>query len=164
MKNQHSDQNNACPLDELSPELRPVVEGIVRGMPPEGLMQWVLDGVRRQEPPDSDERPRPLEHRRQRQATPWNFATAAAIGVAVCTMIFFAVSSSLLPVPNPEAIPQTPMALNQDLPTVWAYHRALAESPEAMDALLARHARQILCPASRPFLTHTFPNLLQPMP
>ena len=26
MKNQHADQNDACPLDELSPELRRVVE------------------------------------------------------------------------------------------------------------------------------------------
>jgi hypothetical protein len=163
MKRQHADQNDACPLDELRPELRRVVERIAREMPPEGLMQRVLDGVRRQEPLDPDMRPRPLEHRQGRRTIPWNFATTSAVGVAVCTLMLLAVSLSHLRVPNPEAVPQMPMAVHQDLPTAWAYHKAITESPEAVDALLARHARQMLRPEPNSFPAHAYPYALQPV-
>jgi hypothetical protein len=164
MKNQHADQNDACPLDELSPELRQIVAGIAREMPPEELMQRVLDGMRRQEPTEAGEWPQPLERRQGRRSITWSFSAASALVVAVCTMILVAVSSSHLRIPVPEVVLQMPMAVNQDLPTAWAYHKAIAESPQAMDALLARHARQLLCPEARPMLAQTFPNLLQPMP
>jgi len=164
MKNQHTDQNDACPLDELSPELRPVVERIAQETLPDGLVQRVLNGVLRQEATDPDGRPRPLERRRGRQTMPWSFAAAAAIGVATCSMILFAVFSFVLRVPNPEVVPQMPMAVNQDLPTAWAYHKAIAQSPEAIDALLAYHSDQVLPPEPKLFRVQIFPYPLQPMP
>ena len=135
-------------------------------MPPEGLMQRVLDGVRRQSGTDAG---------RAAATSRTSPGTAASHAMELCPlrrqsawrhahMILLAVSSFLLRVPNPEVVPQMPMAIGQDLPTAWAYHKAIAQSPEAIDALLARHAQDMLCPEPKLFRAHTFSDPLQPMP
>lgn len=160
MKSQEANQRDGRPLSELSPELRRVVGGIVQETPPEGLMQRILEGVRRQKATEASEQRRPLERRRQRRSMSWSFSGATAIAVAVCALASFAVSLFILRVPNHAVVPQMQVAVSQDLPTVWAYHKAIGESPEAIDQLLARHARQIL----RPEPNATYPYSLHPMP
>jgi hypothetical protein len=164
MTNQHANHDNARPLDELSPELRQAVERLLQESPPEALMQRALDLARRQATTEPSRRPRPVDRRPQRRARPWSFATAASIAIAACTLVLISLSSFVLRMPDSKVIPQMPAAIGQDLPTAWAYHRAIAQSPEAMDSLLARHAREMLRPEAKPFLAQTFPNLLQPMP
>jgi hypothetical protein len=164
MTNQHANQNRARPLDELSPDLRQAVERLIQESPPEGLMQRALDRARRQAATEPSRRPRPADRRPQRLARPWNFATAASIAIVACTLLLISLSSFVLRMPNPKVISQMPAAIGQDLPTAWAYHRAIAQSPEAVDSLLAHHARKLLCPEASRFLVQAFPNSLQPMP
>jgi hypothetical protein len=158
MTSQHANHDNARPLHELSPELRQAVERLIQEPPPEGLMQRALDRARRQATTEPSRRPRPVDRRPQRRARPWSFATAASIAIAACTLVLISLSSPVLRMPNPKVIPQMPVAISQDLPTAWAYHRAIAQSPEAMDALLARHARELLRPEAKHCMAQVFPN------
>jgi hypothetical protein len=164
MTNQHANHDNARPLDELTPELRQAVERLVQKSLPEELMQRALDRARRQTMTEPNRRPRPVDRRRVRWARPWSFANTASIAIAACTLVLISLSSFVLRMPDAKVIPRMPAAIGQDLPTAWAYHRAIAQSPEAMDSLLSRHARELLRPEAKPFLVQTFPNLLQPMP
>jgi len=79
-------------------------------------------------------------------------------------LAFCAISLFLLRVPTPVVAPQMQTAITQDLPTAWAYHKAIGQSPEAVDAMLARHAQQILRPEPKSLQAHTFPYSLQLMP
>jgi hypothetical protein len=147
-------------FDELSPEMRRVVEGIARESPPHELSQQILESVRRQKPTRAALRPHSIE----RRATRWNFAAATAVAVAVCVLVLFSVSLFVARVPNVAVVPQMQTAVAQDLPTAWAYHRAIGQSPEAIDALLARHARQVLCPEPSVSRAYVFPYSSQQMP
>jgi hypothetical protein len=164
MRDQHAHQDAAYPLNELSPELRQAVEGLIAEPPPEGLMQRALDLARRQVTAEPSQRPRPPDRRLPRRPRPWNAANVASIAMAACTLVLLLFSPFVLRMPCSKVIPQMPAAIGQDLPTAWAYHRAIAQSSEAMDSLLARHARDMLRPEAKPFLVQAFPNSLQPMP
>jgi hypothetical protein len=164
MTNQHANHNKARPLDELSPDLRQAIEGLLQEPPPEGLMQRALDLARRQATTEPSRRPRPADRWREHRAKPWSFATAASIAIAACTLVLLLLSSFVSRMPDCKVIPQMPAAIGQDLPTAWAYHRAIAQSPEAMDSLLARHARRILRPEAKHCMAQVSRNSLQPMP
>jgi hypothetical protein len=157
MNNRFAKSNHREPLEELSPRLRRIVEGIVQEMPPEQLTRRTLQGVRRKTVKAADDRPRPLEHRRQRRAIGRSFAAATAISVTVCTLMLFAASLFVSRTPRPEVAPPVQGAVSLDLPTAWAYHKAMSQSPEAVDVLLARHAEQVLRPEPHPLQAHAFP-------
>jgi hypothetical protein len=164
MKTHRTDQDDGSPLNELSPELRRIVEGIVRKSPPDRLAQRILSGIPRPEKATPVDRRQPLGPRRQRRVVRWNVAKATAMGVTACTLVVLAVSVLFWRVPKTLVVPQTPTATAQDLPTAWAYHEAMAESPEAVDSLLARHARQVLCPERASIPACAFPHSLRQMP
>jgi hypothetical protein len=164
MKTHRTDQDDRSPLNELSPELRRIVEGIVRRSPPDKLAQRILSGIPRPEKATTADRPQPLGRWRQRRVVRWNVGEATAIGVTACTLVVLAVSVLFWRVPKTVVVPQTPAATRQELPTAWAYHAAMAQSPEAVDTLLTRHARQVLCPEPELLRAHAFAYSSQQMP
>lgn len=157
MNDQQINPNNRRPLEELDPELRRIVEAIIQETPSDTLTQRVLQTVRGRTATDQAGQPRPVELRQKRRATPRYYAAATAIIVTACAATLLTVA---LFVPNsrtPEGGSPTQTPVCQDLPTAWAYHKAIAESPEAIDALLTRHAKQVLRP--EPTLLQARPSL-----
>jgi hypothetical protein len=155
--------NDNCPLDELGLDLRPIVERIVRKEPPRELTQRVLERVKRQETLTLGSGGRTCAPGR-RAIIRWRFASAAALGVTACTLLLLCASLFVGRRPDDVAVPPTQAAAAPDLPTAWAYHRAIAQSPEAVDSLLARHAQHILCAEPRMLQAHAFPSSFQSTP
>jgi hypothetical protein len=164
MKDRPVDNNDKEPLDELGPGLRRVVERIVRESPPEGLTERILSGLRRQETVRPQDRQQFIEPSWNRRGVRWNFAGAAAIAVTACVLVLLAVSVFTRREPTAPVAQPTQAASTQDLPTALAYHNAMAQSPEALDAMLTRHARQVLRSEPNVDLPHAFPYLLRQMP
>jgi hypothetical protein len=79
-----------------------------------------------------------------------------ATGLAACALAAFVLRPSGPPnvVELPSEMPQPPLAIALDdaLPTVWAYQRALSRSPSELDALLDKHAS--LAPHAAPTPNH----------
>lgn len=123
------------PADELGPELRRAVEGVLGDAPPEDLMRRTLDGLRRR-------RPRAARPNRRR-----HLGVAAALAIAASIAVLVLVGPSRDGGGRREQIPP-PQQFAADradqLPTLWAYHRASRISPEALEELLDEHAGRIL--------------------
>jgi hypothetical protein len=154
--------NDGLPLDDLSPELRRAVEVIVHNKPPEGLTEQILRELQRQGATTANARPRSYERRRARRIAAWGLVAASAI--AMFPLLFHARSFFQPDMPKPALHPSAQLAIDGDLPTAWAYHRAIGQSSEAPEALLDRHARHSL--RSEPNLSrmHVFLYSSQPMP
>jgi hypothetical protein len=127
-------------LDELGPRLREAVERVRGDAAPEDLAQRALDATRR--------RLAQHPHRARRRILFWlTPAAAAAVVLAALTMYFRAGSPESPPVPSqPLQVVHEDVsaAVADELPTAWAYQCAARQSPEALDALLDRHARQLI--------------------
>jgi hypothetical protein len=127
------------PLEELSPALRDAVESVLNDPMPEELTGRVLVAARR--------RVTRSTRLPTRRITSWAvLATAASIALIALAMHFHAgrtPNGPLVQSPQPPVMRKdVPAASPNDLPTAWAYTQAARQSPEALDALLDRHARQ----------------------
>jgi hypothetical protein len=164
MRDQQADRTDESPFDELSPELRQVVEGIVSEKLPDGLSQRILSGIRRDATtPRKRHDFGVAQLRGNRRIMHRDYARALAIGVTACLLVLCCFSLFVRRVQNSPVVPRTQTATAQDLPTAWAYHEAMSQSPEAVDALLTRHARQVLCPEPGSGRSHVF-SLIQQEP
>ena len=150
------------PRDELCPELRRAVEGIVQEPPPEDLMLRALERARRQVAMHAEGELGPPGRRRVRRAVFWSLVAAASLGVVVLNWLNRPSASFPPHQPTPVALPQRQMTIAPDLPTAWAYHEVLGQSPEALELMLDRHARQTLRPEPQSFQANTFPCYSQP--
>ena len=137
------------PRDDLAPELRRAVQDVLDQSPPEDLMRRTLDGLRRR---------RPGTVRTNRRRHP----LLSALAVAVCIAVLVLVGryrnggdGQNRPVP-PKEITLQP---TDSLPTVWAYHRASHDSPEALEKLLDEHAGRLLVTEPKSFSMGAFPGL-----
>lgn len=92
---------------------------------------------------------RPLRRR-------WSIAALAGLGVAAGLLVAVLMWPSAergrrsQRSPNPVPVPPAPVAAGDELPTVYAYRRALDQSPEALEALLDRHAELSMGGQGRP--------------
>lgn len=135
-----------CPSDELAPELRRAVEEVLGQSPPEDLMRRTLDDLRRPTPRAA----RPGRRRR---------TLIRALAVALCIAMLVLVGRHRNggdgqngPAPPGEIVRQPA----DTLPTLWAYHRASRDSPEALEELLDQHAGQLLVTESKAFSIGAF--------
>ena len=163
MADRNVGRSGGRPRDELGDELRRISEGIVRDTPPEDLVQRALAKARTAVAAASESRPRVRARRRSRRAMFWSTVAAVSVGAAVLAWFHRPIPPLPIDQPTIAALPQTPQTIPQDLPTAWAYRQALAESPEAMEALLDHHAKQTLRPEPQSFQVSAFPYLSQPM-
>jgi hypothetical protein len=140
------------PQEPLSPALCDAVAEILARPVPEELSRRVLEAVRQQVPPKTR---RPIG----RLALVALLATAASIGVALLGWRLLG-SRAPGPIPGPSgppAVAHDPAVPVAPLPTLWAYQQAAKESPEALESLLDRHARQLL-PPEPPLRTGFLPS------
>jgi hypothetical protein len=139
------------PLDELGPELRQAVEDVLSQPPPEDLMRQVLDGLR-------DRRRRGARSSVPRLALLGVLAAAAGMAVVVWLgQDRNGAGGNVGPAPPPPVAAQPA----EQLPTLWAYHRASLESPEALERLLDEHAAHLLVTESKPLRMGAFLGLAQ---
>ncbi|MGO9114177.1 MAG: hypothetical protein ACLP9L_33605 [Thermoguttaceae bacterium] len=138
-------------MEELSPGLRDAVECVLNDpMPEELLTIHALEAVRHQ----IARCPRKAGWRVISWAGP---VFAASIVVTALTAYYCApqtvdgrfVKSPVLPTTGEDGA----AAFSDDLPTLWAYSKAARKSPEALDALLDRQARQSIPANSRSLAT-----------
>jgi len=156
-------QGRSHPGNELGPELRRVVEGIVGDPLPTGLVSSALERARQTVVTEAETGPKASERSRVYRATIWSLAAAASIGAVVLAWHY---RPAVSPPPNQPiavAMPQTRTAIPNDAPTVWAYREALGQSPEAMEAMLERDARQTLRPEPQSVQASAFSYYSQPM-
>ena len=141
--------NGDLPIDDLSPRLREAVQRIVRRPAPEGLMRQTIQRLR-------ELRPAASRVARRRVAAMVALAAAAGIAGAVLLWQFRDRGNgrpqwAQEPPPRPpipvaqerETVTETPARWLDPMPTLWAYHQAARQAPEALDALLERHADQL---------------------
>ncbi len=86
----------------------------------------------------------PLRSRRLRRSVIWGSALAAGVAAACLLVVAILLRREREVAIEPET-PESPRpllanAFDDALPTLWTYRRALAQSPEELDALLDRHA------------------------
>ncbi len=128
------------PTEELDGELRQAVENVLSQPPPEDLMRHTLDGLRRPSP-------------RVARATTGRIARlavlAAAATITVCVWLGGNHHGANGPNGSSPPRPVAEQAMDR-LPTLWAYHRASLDSPEALDKLLQKHAAHLLVVESEP--------------
>jgi hypothetical protein len=89
-------------------------------------------------------------------ATFWLAPAGAIAAVVLAGVVWWSMRRELPPVEMPTDLPQPTLAtaLDETLPTVWAFRPAV-ESPESLDRLLDKHAR--LAPAAgEPVQTRSF--------
>ncbi len=129
------------PLEELSPELRGAVERVLSDPVPDDFTRRALEGARGRVP-------RARQKFARRNLVWVLLGTAASIGAIVLVLWLRggrAREEQAVKVPASRAAARdVPAAAAGYLPTAWAYDRAARQSPEALDALLDRHARQAL--------------------
>ena len=147
---------NANPSDELGPELLEAVHAVLRHEPPTDWAEESLERLR--------QRGRPSPPRKSLRV-----AVRIVLAVAACVVVVLLVGRSWLADNSPETVDDaserrkgTPMLPPSDLtgPTLWAYREAAQQSPEALDELLDRHARQLLRPSSEAELAALWQELL----
>ena len=136
---ERAENSGRPPLEELSPGLRDAVECVLSDPMPEELTSRALEAARHRVTRDT-------RKARRRITSGALLATAVSIALIALAVHFQtgrtrdgqAVVSPRPPVIREEILP----ASAKDLPTAWAYTQAARQSPEALDALLDRHARQ----------------------
>jgi hypothetical protein len=139
------------PIDELGPELRQAVEEVLSQPPPEDLMRRTLDGLR-------DRRPGIARTNTPRLLLLGALAAAASIAVFVWLgQDRHGGDGEQQPAP-PQPVAVRPA---DQLPTLWAYHRASLKSPEALEKLLDQHAARILVSESKPLRMWAFSGLAE---
>jgi hypothetical protein len=147
---------NANPNDELGPELREAVEAVLDDDPPTDWAEDTLESLRQRTPRTG---PRP-----SRRLAAWiALAAAASILVAVLWTSPRIVNNAPDVVGQPSGRLETTPALEQSdaaQPTLWNYQQAARQSPEALDALLDKHARQLLRPSTEAELGALWKELL----
>lgn len=163
MIGQRTDRNDGYPRDELRPELRRVVDGIARETPPQDLIERALDKARRRVASEAAQRPGFLDGRRMRRFVLWNLVVAASVGAVALALVLRPIPWFQPNAPPPVVLPPPQVAAAPDLPTAWAYHQALGQSPEALEALLDRHAKQSLSAEPPSFQANVFSRSSQPM-
>jgi hypothetical protein len=138
-------------LDELSPALRNAVGSVLRDPMPHDLARGALEQVQRRLAIGEGHHAGSIAgHRRSRRRVMfWALlATSISIGlIALAVLARFAGTKAPEVVIAPRqqiVIPAAPTVPDDNVPTAWAYHEALRQSPEAVDALLDRHARHSL--------------------
>ena len=83
------------------------------------------------------------------QPWPWNAALAGALAAACLAAVLLGWRNNVSLDPTSIDTLPAPVAVNGDAkPTVLAYRRALARSPQALNALLDKHAARTLQPDS----------------
>ena len=164
-------QGNACPNDELGPELRDAVDAVMHDELPTDWASETLEGLRNQPPQHQPFQATPRKTSRRAK-----LIALAAVAASLVLVVQFErlgmfedvkrLVSNVFTGPeipedgNPEdgqgpvdepPKPPTEVVVPADpdtiLPTLWAYQQAVRQSPEALDALLDEHADQLL-PAS----------------
>ncbi len=126
------------PTDELGNELRRAVEDILGDEPPEDLMRRTLDRVRAQKPTVG------------RTMKRWFGLAGALAAAAACVAVLALVwQPRTVERRHPEqgpwrSIAQAPVDADDRLPTLWAYRQASLDSPEALNAMLDKHAARLL--------------------
>lgn len=132
------------PRDELGPELRRAVEEVLSRPPPEDLMRRTLGGLRRRRPKVA------------RAITPRLALLGALVAAASIAMLVWLGRDRHGGKGNGEEGPAPPQRVAvgpppaDQLPTLWAYHRASLQSPEALEKLLDEHAAHVLASDSEP--------------
>ena len=134
-------KDEARPTEELSPQLRRAVEGILDDHPPEELMRRSIEQARLRRPPAR-------RLRRPRVAALAALAAAAFAGVLVWLEFRDGgnAQEQIAEEKHPvrQAVPVEEAAgAGETLPTLWAYHQAARRAPEALDALLDAHAERL---------------------
>jgi hypothetical protein len=161
MANNQAHKNDGHPLHELSPGLRRGVEAVVQKPVPEQVMLRALQAARRQRPTDADSQPRLANRRWLRLALPCGLS-AAAIVVAMLSRVA-PLSDSTVPGPAVPPSEQTTIAPSPpSLPTAWACHRALSQSPEAFFTMLDLQAQHTLRPEPQSIQASVRPHFPQP--
>lgn len=135
-----------CPSDELAPELRRAVEEVLGQSPPEDLMRRTLDDLRQR-------RARAARPSRRRRVLIRVLALALSIAMLVLVGRHRNGGDGQNGPAPPEEIALQP---TDTLPTLWAYHRASHNSPEALDELLDQHAGRLLVTESKSFRIGAF--------
>lgn len=158
MANNQARENDGHPLDELSPGLRRGVEAIVQKPVPEQVMHRALQAARRQRLTEADSQPRLVNRRWLRLALPCGLS-AAAIVVAILSRVAPLSDST---VPGQAVAPSAQTTIAPSLPTAWACHRALSQSPEAFFAMLDLQAQHMLRPEPQSIQASVYPHFPQP--
>jgi hypothetical protein len=149
-------RGHASPNDELGSELREAVEAVLYDDPPTDWAEETLESLRQR-----GLRTAPRQSRR--------FATCIALAAAASIVAAILSSRPWLADKGPEVVDkplehpeEAPAFVQSDAvqPTLWAYQQAVRQSPEALDALLDKHARQLLHPSSRAELGGLWQELL----
>jgi hypothetical protein len=163
MAKRHADRDIEKSLDELGPELRKAARAVASDAPPKDLLERAVAAARRVAMPGVQPRPQAPHARRRHRWVGWSTVGCASVA-AVASAWFFAPGFKTGPVPPTEIVaPALPPASRRELPTAWAYHEALCRSPEDLDALLDRHARQSLRPDPRSLPLTVLSSRSQPM-
>jgi hypothetical protein len=140
--------------DELAPELREAVKAVLHDEPPREWAAETLDKLRRH-----SSRPAPRQLRRT--------ATWIALAAAACFLAVVVLHRTESPDGGREVVREAPGRQDEaielahgDAPTLWVYRQAARQSPEALDALLDKHAGQLLRPSSDVELAGLWEELL----
>ncbi len=154
-------EDNSRPHAELGPELRQAVESVLHEDPPADWSDDMLDRLRQRSPRTAPRKSRPI--------VIWIALVAAA-----CLIVFVMLNRSGVEngdretanndaesqdVPEPREV----QPIVEDIlpaPTLLAYQMAARQSPEALDALLDRHAGQLLRPSPESELADVMTELL----
>ena len=142
MVRQTPDRNEDPSSEELSPRLREAIGRIVDVPPPKELLDRSLQRAQR-----SSAQP---VRRRRRQVAVWVALAAAACvsGVAYLGSLDRSGDPTAEIKDDPDSpsdtpSPDVPRHELRSSPTLWAYHRAAQQSPEALAELLDEHADQM---------------------
>ncbi len=139
-------EDKSRPHEELGPELREAVESILHDNPPAEWSEEVLDRLRQRSP-------------RTAPRTPRRLVTWIALVAAASLLAFVMLNSSGVDEeqhaqedqerPHVQEPEEVEVAVSHELlqPTLLAYRLAADQSPEALVALLDRHAGQLLAPS-----------------
>ena len=167
MSQERSPQGNACPDDELGPELEKAVDALLQDEPPAQWSAEMLERIRQQQPS-------PPPRKTSRRAKIVAIATVAASLLLVVGLEQFGVFEEVkqfvssvfsdqdtedddesfdghgaddVPEEKPAGDHPANRVLlaksNAELPTLWAYRQANQESPDALDSLLDQHAQNV---------------------
>ena len=140
MNAQTPDRDRENPSEALHGRLREAVQRALDNGPPEELMRGALDRLRREGPPGAPAR------RPARRRVAWAIALAAAASVAGLILLRQSYTGGDgQPKIAKDVAPAADAATNgvEQPPTFWTYHLAARRSPEALDALLDEHAKQL---------------------